>query len=169
MSERSRQQSALSADVEKLKTWALSHEDAAAGVWLDNGADAGGPVRIGVGIVGDVAEAEARLRALVAHPESLDVVGKDHTEAALRALQQQVSADYLGRAADIGSSVTLVGLNLRTNKVRIGITPFDDVFAAELLDRYGAELIEVEHSSPVSHGPAVAGHRIGYLNETPEG
>lgn len=166
MAEWWRQQSALSADMEKLKAWALAHEDAAAGIWLDNGEARGGQVRMGVGVAGDVAEAEAQLRGLVAHPELLDVVPKRHSEHALRALQRQVSADYFGRHEDAGARVTLVGVNVHTNKVRVGIHPFEETFVTELLGRYGAELIQVEHFEPANAFPGVADHPIGYLNET---
>lgn len=144
-----REQSALRGDMDLLHRWAADHPRTAAGLWFDNGPADAGPVRIGVGAVGDAEAVASRLRELVAHPESLDVVPRRFSDHDLTKVRDQVVAERMRTRTHPTCLVTAVGIDVGANQVTVGIDPFDEAFAAEIEAVYGRDRVVVEARSPV--------------------
>jgi hypothetical protein len=150
------EQADLRDDLARLMAWTAAHPRVAAGVWFDNGPGNAGPVRMGVGVVGDVDSAAAELRALIAHPDRLDVVSKRVPEADLRVVQDRIAAERMRPQAHPTCMVTSVGVDIDAGRVTIGIHPFDADFAAELVAAYGGgEWVLVEARAPVRFLPGI--------------
>lgn len=150
-----REQAILRDDIEALDRWAKGHRACAAGVWFDNGVRESGPVRIGVGVVGSggggggIDAIAAELRGLMAHPDRLDVVPMRFTEFHLRAIQQLITAERMHIRTHPTCRVTMTGVDIHANKASVGIDPFDEGFASELLTAYGSDRVVVEAQAPV--------------------
>jgi hypothetical protein len=141
---------AASPHIDALNHWAKGHRHRAAGVWFDNGLGESGPMRIGVGVVGDGTEAvTAELRGLMAHPDRLDVVSMRFTEFHLRAIQQLITAERMHIRTHPTCRVTMTGVDIHANKTTAGIDPFDEGFAAELRTAYGSDRLVVEAQAQV--------------------
>lgn len=139
---------ALKRDIARLTQWAAANPDRSAGVWFVRGAEGEGPRGLGVGIVGDLAQAEAELRALIDDPAVLTVVPKRFTEAELRSLQERISVQSMNpRQQPAAYRVTLIGVDVIANKTEVGIDPYTETFAAELCEEYGEDRIVVTHHS----------------------
>lgn len=143
------EQADLREDLETLQRWTAENPHVAAGVWFDNGPGGTGPVRLGVGVVGDIEPAAAHLRQLLAHPDLLDVVPKSVTEFDLRALQELIADERMRSGAHPTCRVTRIGIDGDFEKVSIGIDPFAQGFADELLAAYGSDRVIVEARGPV--------------------
>lgn len=139
---------ALKRDIARLTQWAAANPDRSAGVWFVRGAEGESPQGLGVGIVGDLAQAEAELRALVDNPAVLTVVPKRFTEAELRSLQERISVRSRDpRQRPAAYRITLIGVDVIANKTEVGIDPYTETFAAEVREEYGADRIVVTHHS----------------------
>jgi len=76
---------------------------------------------------------------------------KRFTEAHLREIQQLITAERMDIRTHNVCRVTMTGVDVHENKVSVGIDPYEQSFAAELLCVYGADRITVEHHSPISY------------------
>lgn len=122
--------------------------DAFAGAWFDE--DDGNRVKLGLAVPPEQAAAVAsRLLDAAAFPrrDLVDVLPTDRTFEELSAMQRAISADMPElRAA--GIEVVSVGLSTPDKGVLIGVVDLDDVDRNILENRYGADRITVEPSSP---------------------
>lgn len=155
-----REQDELREDIAALRHWAKGHRHLAAGIWFYNGLEGTGPTRIGVGVVcDDIESLTAELRGLIAHPDRLDVLPMRFTEFHLRAVQDLITAERMHIRTHPTSRVTMTGVDIRANETAVGIHPFDEGFAAELLAAYGGDRLVVRARGPVQTATASAAVR----------
>jgi hypothetical protein len=142
-------QAALRGDADAVQTWAQRHPHQFAGMWFENEEDSVHPVRsrLGVGVVGDVGGLDGELRELVAHPEALLVVGMRWTDAQLDAFREQI-VDELLPTSSLGDGVIGVGADTIGNRVKVQLVTRNDRLAAEIVGRYGIEVVVVENPPP---------------------
>jgi hypothetical protein len=118
-------------------------------MWFENEEDNVHRVRsrLGVGVVGDVGGLAGELRELVAHPAALFVGGMRWTDAQLDAFREQIVDELLLRSS-LGDGVIGVGADRIGNRVKVVLATRNDRFAAEIVARYGIEVVVVENPPP---------------------
>ena len=129
-----RQQAELRSDLQRVIAWGTAHPDAFGGAWYDNE----GPVRIRVAVVGGQLP-----RLELEHPDRVTFVPVTRSEQQLRDLADRIVRETMP-SDQTKTYVSAVGPNIRTNKVTVGISAANDALAAELLERYGPDAIEIE-------------------------
>jgi hypothetical protein len=138
-------------DAKAVREWSRGNTDLFAGMWFDNEAASGHPLRsrLGVGIVGDVEHVTNELSELLAHPEALFVVGMRWTRAELDAFREQVAAELLlPGPPSSGGDVIGVGADESRNRVTVQLSSQNDRLAAEISARYSDEVVVVESPPP---------------------
>ncbi|HVA61597.1 MAG TPA: hypothetical protein VNG13_13835 [Mycobacteriales bacterium] len=144
-----REQHGLRADLDRLTGWGEAHPDVFAGVWFDNAAaEAGtGPVRIGVGVVGDPAAFRAALEPTLEHPNLLMLVAKRYPLEELNALSGRIVETFMGGSRLAGEPyVSQVGAKVHLNRVTVSISQDDPAalaLASQIEARFGPDMIQI--------------------------
>lgn len=137
-----------SGDIEAVGRYGAEHADTFAGTLLAGG-------RLWVGFTSDHERHLSAARAVVSKPGQLGVFRARFAMAELRQLQQRISHDTTALAAE-GIRVSLVAVEVRKNRVVIGVENAEDAAVVEALRRrYPPDQIEV--NAGVVMRPAVGG------------
>ena len=148
-------QAELNDDIERIREWADANPDRFGGLWFDNDAALAGtgPVMLTIAVVGDAEPVQRQLKDSVTHPGQIQVVTCRWTHAELSDLRDQIWREQAGQPFE-GTYITTAGPDERANVVHVGISTDDEAFAQQLLDRYGAERIQVElNVRPIHFNP----------------
>jgi hypothetical protein len=138
------------------RAYGAEHPDVFAGLFLAQG-------RLWLGFTADAARHLVAVRARVDRPDLLRAFVADFAERELRALQERITPD-LTRLADEGVEVTMVGVDVRRNRVEVGLRSVGNGAPEALARRYGTAMLVVREGvvlrtvpAPVPRPPGLAG------------
>jgi len=117
------------------------HVDVFAGLFVADG-------RVWVGFTADASGHVAAIRERLARPEMLVAFEARYSEDELRALQARISHD-IDQLARLGVGVSSIGVDVRRNRVEVGVRTVGGRGPRLLRDRYGADKIVVEEGVEV--------------------
>lgn len=118
------------------RAYGAEHPDVFAGLLLAQG-------RLWLGFTADAASHLAAVRARVDRPELLRAFVADFAERDLRDLQERIAPD-LAQLADEGVDVKMVGVDVRRNRVEVGLASVGTGAPEVLARRYGAAMLIVQ-------------------------
>jgi hypothetical protein len=156
----SREQYLLHADSEAAAGWGREHPEAFGGLWFDNDdAEAGvGAVRIAVAVRARTSQVVVHsLRSRLQHPDRLTLVPCEFSmrelEAALRCIRDRHMPDRRSRGR--GAHVTTLSLDIRRNRIEVGLSERDDDKARGIADEFAGFPVVFVHGvrvEPVARG-----------------
>ena len=141
----SRQQAALHADVDRVHAWGERHKEIFGGCWLDNAeAEAGtGPVRLTMAVTEQRNQLLDDLRRDLDHPQQLTVTLCRWNFETLWTLNSEI-AQLMSQQTTDGSYISMCGVDVVANRVEVAIFPEDDLYAQQLLGRYGQDKVQIK-------------------------
>lgn len=156
----SREQYLLHADSEAAAWWGREHPEAFGGLWFDNDdAEAGvGAVRIAVAVRARTSQVVVHsLHSRLQHPDRLTLVPCEFSmrelEAALRDIRDRHMPDR--RSPGRGAHVTTLSLDIRRNRIEVGLSERDDDKARGIADKFAGFPVVFVHGvrvAPVARG-----------------
>jgi hypothetical protein len=127
----------LGADMEVVRTYGMAHPDE----WMGDLFTLDAPARVLVRFSAHVADHQAALAKLVAHPDRLDVVASAHSPADVQRVAQELATEVKAHLAGIESFSQSWGPG--DSSVFIGLGPGQEERAAAFVARWG-ELIAID-------------------------
>lgn len=156
----SREQQLLHADSEAAAGWGREYPEAFGGLWFDNDdAEVGvGAVRIAVAVRARTSQVVVHsLRSRLEYPDRLTLVPCEFSirelEAALRGIRDRYMPDRRGRGR--GAHVTTLGLDVRRNRIEVGLSERDDDKARGIAEEFAGFPVVFVHGlrgEPVARG-----------------
>lgn len=138
------------------RAYGAEHTDVFAGLFLAQG-------RLWLGFTADAATHLAAVRTKVDRPDLLRAFVADFPERELRALQERIAPD-LTQWADAGVDVTMVGVDVRRNRVQVSLRSVGTGAAEALARHYGTAMLVFREGidlralpAPVPRPPGLAG------------
>jgi hypothetical protein len=133
--------------------YGAEHLDVFAGLLLAGG-------QVWLGFTADAARHLTAVQARVERPDLLRTFVADFPERALRSLQHRISAD-LTSLADQGVDVAMIGVDVRRNRVEVGVRSVGGAAADTLGRRYGTAMLLVRENVVVRTLEAAARDQPG--------
>lgn len=128
------------------KAYGAEHPEVFAGLLLAEG-------RLWLGFTTDAGRHLAAVRARVDHPDLLRAFVADFAERELRGLQERIALD-LARLAEEGVEVTTVGVDVRRNRVEVGLRSVGNGAPEALARNYGTAMLLVREGVDLRTIPA---------------
>jgi hypothetical protein len=128
------------------RAYGAEHPDVFADLFLAQG-------RLWLGFTTDAARHLAAVRARVDHPDLLRAFVADFAERELRGLQERIALD-LARLAEEGVEVTTVGVDVRRNRVEVGVRSVGNGAPEALARNYGTAMLLVQEGVDLRTIPA---------------
>lgn len=128
------------------RTYGAEHPDLFAGLVLAQG-------RLWLGFTTDAARHLAAVRARVDRPDLLRAFVADFSERELRALQERITGD-LPSLDDEGREVTMIGVDVRRNRVQVSFRSVGTGAPEALTRRYGTAMLVVQEGIDLRTMPA---------------